>query len=84
MLLHQLSESLDRRFLQHVVELVGVVATRHEDAMVLGKRRIDPQTVAHHIGIWNVLQRSIGTDIYVATHNHGGESGWSLLHYLVI
>ena len=27
MLLHQLSESLDRRFLQHVVELVGVVAT---------------------------------------------------------
>ena len=84
MLLHELTECLYRWFLQHVVELVGVVTSRHEDSVVLGKRRIDPQAVTHHIGIRNVLKRCIGTYIHVATHNHRLEPFGSFLHNLVV
>ena len=52
--------------------------------MILCKRWIYPQSVADNIGIWDVLQRTSGTDEDVATHNKSMERLWCLAHDVLV
>ena len=77
---HQVAQFLDGRLLKHEVELVGIAAGGHEHTVVLCQVGIDPQTIAHDIGLGDVLQRFAGADIDIATGNQCMQFVRSLLH----
>ena len=80
MCLRQFRQPSCRRFLQHEVELVGSVAVHEENPVVLGKRRVHPQAVAHHVCFWDRLQWTARTDENIARHNQRVQRFWSLTH----
>lgn len=51
--------------------------------MVLGYRRVCPETIAYDIGLWNLLQLA-STDIHIARSNQSVHTLWSEIHYALI
>ena len=66
----QLIQRLDAGFLQHLFQHVGRLAATDEDAVVRGTRGVEPQSVAHHVGLGNGLQLSRGPYVDVAADHH--------------
>ena len=80
----QFGERLHRRFLKHLLEHSGRTAIADEHAMILRHRGIEPETIAHHIGIGDGLQRLSGPDEYIATDHHRMQTFRSSSHHLLI
>ena len=66
----QFLQFLDRWLLQHLFENRGSAAVGDEYPVVLGYRGVEPQAIAHHVGIWHRRQLFGGADIHIAAHNH--------------
>src|SRR5574344_2617662 len=71
-------------FLQHEVKHIGCLSVHEIHAMILGKRRIYPQTKAHHISIGYCLQRTCGPNEDVARNNKRVEVFWGFTHDVLI
>ena len=66
----QLVERLHRRLLEHLLQHGGCLAATDEDAVVLGHRGGQPETVADDVGIGHRLQGLGGTDEDIAADHH--------------
>ena len=66
---HQIAQFLDRRLLQHEIQLIRIPTRRNKHSMILCQIRIHPQTVTYHIGFRDMLQRLTRTDIHISTGN---------------
>ena len=82
--LRQVFELGQRRFLKHEVEHFGLLAAGDEHAVMGGQHRIYPQAVAHDVGLRNVLQGLLGTDVDVAAGYKGAKRLGSTLHDLFV
>ncbi len=58
------------RFLEHSLQHRGRLAVADEHTVVGGDGRIEPQAVAHHVGIGHGRQLLGSAYIYVAAYNH--------------
>ena len=67
-------------FLQHLLQHARRLTATDEDTMVLGDGGIEPQAIADHIGLGHLTQSLCGTDIHVATDNHGCQTIGCLFH----
>ena len=76
---HQLSQLLHRGLLKHEVEHLGRLPLGKEHTVVLGQGGVYPKSVAHHIGIGNLLQLAC-TDINVARCYQSAETGRCGIH----
>ena len=82
--LRQIFELGQRRFLKHEVEHFGLLAAGDEHAMMGSQHRVHPQAVAHDVGLRNVLQGLLGTDVDVAAGYKGAKRLGSTLHDLFV
>ena len=82
--LQQLTECLHRGLLQHFFQYRGRLPVAHEHSVVACHRGIEPQSVAHHIGLGNGGECSFGTDEHVAAHYHGVHIARHRCHQLLI
>ena len=73
--LHEPRLLFGRRLLQHEVEHIRVFAAHHKHAMMRSLLHVGPQTVAHNVGIGDILQRLGGTQVHVAAGNEGAQPG---------
>ena len=83
-LAHQCAQLGHTGFLQHESQPLRRTAFRYEYPMVLSQARVYPQPVAHHIGLGDVLQRPVGTDIHVATGYQRMQRLRRTLHNLLV
>ena len=84
MVLQQLRQLFRSRLLQHLLQHTGCPSVAHEDAVVPGDSGIEPQAVAHHVGIGYSIQPLCRTDVDIAADYHRGQPGGSLLHDALI
>ena len=61
-----------------------MTAVTDEDTMILGDGGIEPQAVAHHVGVRNLSDALCCADIHVAADYHRMEARRSLLHDALI
>ena len=73
-----------RGLLKHEVEHFGLLATGNEHSVMGGQHGVHPQAVAHDIGLGNVLQGLLGTDVDVAAGYKGAKRLGSTLHDLFV
>ena len=64
MAVHQFAQLLHRRLLENEIKHLWSLSLGKEHTMILGQRGINPKSIAHDIGIGNLLQLA-GTDIYI-------------------
>ena len=84
MILLKLSERLYRGFLEHLLQHRGRLAIADEHPVILRHRGIEPETIAHHIGIGNRLQGLGGPDEDIATDHHRMQALRRSSHHLLI
>ena len=84
MLLQQFRQPLCTRLLQHHLQHIGCTAVADKHTMILGDRGVEPQAVAHHVGIGNGAYALCCADIYVAADYHRGQPVGSLRHHSLI
>ena len=77
--LHEPRLLFGRRLLQHEVEHIGVLAAHHKHAVMRSLLHVGPKSVAHHVGIGDILQRLGGTQVHVAAGNEGAQPGGGFL-----
>ena len=77
--LHEPRLLFGRRLLQHEVEHIRVFAAHHKHAMMRSLLHVGPKSVAHHVGIGDILQRLGGTQVHVAAGNEGAQPGGGFL-----
>ena len=81
---HQFGLLCSCRLLQHKVELCGRLAVHQKHAMVRCLHGVGPQTIAHHVGLGNVLQSFGGAQQYIATHYQCVQRCRCLVHDVVV
>ena len=84
MVLKQIVKCLHRRLLKHTLEHRRRAAVGNKDTMVGGHRRVEPQAIAHHIGIRHGRQLLGGTYIDVATHYHSVDALGRKIHQTLV
>ena len=84
MLLQQVGQRANRRFLQHLLEHGWRFAVAHEYTVVLGNRSVQPQSITNHIGLGDGSDTLCCPDIDIAADYHGGQSLGGLLHHALI
>ncbi len=82
--LQEFIQLLHTWFLKHLLQQLRLLSATHKHTMVLGDVRIEPQSVAHHIGIGYRLQGLCGTYQHITAHNHGIQSVRGDAHHLLI
>ena len=80
MVLLQFGQPLDAGLLQHLLQHAGRPAVADEDTMILGNGGVEPQAIAHHVGLGNLSYALGSTDIDVAADNHRCQTLRSLFH----
>ena len=66
----EVSEGLDRWFLEHLLQDSGGLAAADEDTMILRHRGIEPETITDDIGLRDGLQGLGSTDEHIAADHH--------------
>ena len=82
--LHQFSQLLDRRFLKHKVQFIGIATRRNKHPVILCQIGVHPKPIAHNINIRNILKRLTRTYIHISAGYQCAQRSRSLLHYLFI
>ena len=84
MILLELRERLYGGLLEHLLHHRGGAAVADEHAVILCHRGIEPQSIAHHIRLWNRLERLCGTNEYIAADHHRMNIVRCHLHHLLV
>ena len=84
MICQQVGQLFRRWFLQHLLQHVGRTSVADEHSMMAGYRGVEPQAIAHHVGIGNIANTLSSPDIDVATDNHRGQTPWRLFHHALV
>ena len=82
--LHQFTQGLHARFLEHVGQFLRCLPVHDEHAVVLGQARVHPESVAYHVRFRDGLQRFSRPYQDVSAHNHRVQTFRCLLHHLLV
>ena len=86
MALLQLLQLLHTGFLQHPLQHLRRLPVGHEHAVMAGHGSVEPQPIAHHVGLRHrrQLRPTALADEHVATHHHRVQPLGGLFHDLLI
>ena len=84
MVFQQFRQALSIRLLQHHLQHIRRTTVTDKNTVVLGNRGVEPQAIAHHIGIGDSANALCCADIHIATDYHGGQSLRGLRHHTLV
>ena len=77
---HEFGLHLGRRLLQHKIKFRRAFTVHKEHPVMRSLLRVGPQSVAHHIGLGDVLQRSSSSEQHIAAGNERTQCFGSFMH----